>query len=352
VIENEAVREGFERQARACSELGSPFTARLCLIAIEKLDPSSPIGALINGWSEERVVADALALRFCGALHALKRQGFAPLVEVYPPQQPSDHILWDAVQRAIDEKADFIAERMRFAPQTNEVRRSAALFPAFSEIAARFPGKPLVLSEIGASAGLNLLWDRFSYKLSEKHFKPNGEVPFEIVPEWNGPLPPDRPVDVAERAGCDLNPLDASNEDHCERLMSYIWADQTDRLQRTEKALALARDAKLSVDREDALVWLQQRLLKPRPGMVHVIYHTTAWQYLPHEAQREGDRLIDEAGQKAGTDAPICRLAMEADEQTPGAGLTLTIWPAGETRHVGRADFHGRWIDWQGWKNT
>jgi hypothetical protein len=49
----------------------------------------------------------------------------------------------------------------------------------------------------------------------------------------------------------------------------------------------------------------------------------------------------------AGATAPIARLSMEVDDSTPGAALTLTLWPGGEIIPLGRADFHGRWIDWQ-----
>ena len=346
---NPAIAAGFESQARACDELGSPFTARLCRLAAQRLGYQGTIPSLIDAWPEDRIRPDALALRFCGALHAVKRRGFRPLATVYPPEHAPDDTLWQAINQALVDEADFIAERMQSAPQTNEVRRSAALFPAFQLIAARFPGKALVLSEVGASAGLNLMWDRYGYRLGDRSFPPAGsEPPFEIAPDWQGPLPPDAAITVGERAGCDLNPLQASNQDDCERLMSYIWADQTDRLERTEKALALARSTGLTVEKADAVEWLVERLSLQRPGKVHIVYHTIAWQYLPFAARAEGERLLAEAGARADANAPLCRLAMEADSEAPGAGLTLTIWPDGETLKLGRADFHGRWIEWAG----
>ena len=341
---------GFESQADACDELGSPFTARLCRLAAERFSGmGGPVPSLIMTWPEDRIRPDALALRFCGGLHALKRRGHGPLAAVYPPAKISDDALWQAVAEAMAEEAAFITQRMQSAPQTNEVRRSAALFPAFALIAARFPGKELVLSEIGASAGLNLMWDRYAYRLGDRHVpSATGEAPFEIAPDWTGPLPPDAAITVSERAGCDLNPLNASNSEDCERLLSYIWADQADRLERTEKALALARATGVSVEKADAVEWLRERLAVSRPGKVHIVYHTIAWQYLPFAARKEGERLLAEAGARADNNAPLCRLAMEADEDKQGAGLTLTIWPGGERLKLGRADFHGRWIDWRG----
>ncbi len=349
MIENAAIKAAFERQAKACESLGSPFNARLCHLAADRLDGTGKIPALIFGWPAERAVADALALRFCGALHALKRQGYAALAHSYPPHSVSDESLWQSVEQAMAERAAFIAIRMQSAPQTNEVRRSAALFPAFALIAERFEGKPLVLSEIGASAGLNLMWDCYGYRFQDQTYRPrNNPAPFVITPDWQGPPPPQTEIAVSERAGCDLNPLEADNPEDCERLLSYIWPDQVDRLDRTEKALALARQNQLHVDRADAIDWLSHRLSTRHDGKVHVIYHTIAWQYLPGDAQRHGLRIIAEAGAHADWQAPICHLAMEADDAGPGAGLSLTIWPKGEFYKVGRADFHGRWVDWHG----
>ncbi|TNB47927.1 DUF2332 family protein [Martelella lutilitoris] len=338
----------FERQAKACDELGSPFTARVCRLAVERLEHQGAVADMIRTWPVERAVVDAPALRFCGALHALRRQGWASISAVYPPASASDDDLWSAIATALTEHAGFIAERMQSAPQTNEVRRSAALFPAFAEIADRFPGKPLVLSEIGASAGLNLLFDRYAYRFAGMHYGPAEDVaPFTIAPQWQGRRPAHAEISVRERAGCDLNPLRADNPDDCERLLSYIWADQTDRIERTEKALALARKYRVHVEKNDALQWLAERLDTRREDAVHVVYHTIAWQYLPAAAQREGLDMIAAAGGRASRDAPLCHLAMEADDKGPGAALTLVVYPGGEAHTLGRADFHGRWIDWQ-----
>ncbi len=46
--------------------------------------------------------------------------------------------------------------------QTNEVRRCAYLYPSFCYI-YEIAEKPLSLIEIGTSAGLQLLWDQYSY---------------------------------------------------------------------------------------------------------------------------------------------------------------------------------------------
>ena len=164
----EVIRQSFRRQARACEDLGSPFTARLCTLAAERLTEETPVGATILGWpGNPDGTGDALALRLAGTLHALVRSRRDPaLSAVYPPHIADDDTFWSTVETALRRDEAFILERLASAPQTNEVRRSSALLPGFLTIAT-LTGKPLALSEVGASAGLNLQWDRYSYHLGD-----------------------------------------------------------------------------------------------------------------------------------------------------------------------------------------
>lgn len=343
------IRQSFLRQAKACTDLGSPFTARLCTLAAERLTDDTRVGAVILGWpGNPDGTGDALALRLAGTLHALVRSGQdLALAAVYPPHQIDDDTLWAAVEAALRRDEGFILDRLKSAPQTNEVRRSSALLPGFLTIAA-LTGKPLILSEVGASAGLNVQWDRYCYQLGDFHWGQASAV--ELAPRWEGPPPPQAAIEITERAGCDLNPLDPASEDDRLRLFSYIWGDQRDRLDRTAAALAMATESGLKVEKADAIDWLRHRLATLRPGLTHVIYHTIAWQYLPPALKAEGEALIAEAGARATEAAPLARLQLEADGKPEGAALLLTLWPTGETREIGRADFHGRWVKWVGWK--
>lgn len=345
----EVIRRSFHRQAKACEDLGSPFTARLCTLSADRLTANTPVGAKILGWQGiPDGTGDALALRLAGTLHALVRSGLdSALRAVYPPQTVDDDILWAAVEVALRRDEAFILDRLKSPPQTNEVRRSSALLPGFLTVAA-LTEKPLILSEVGASAGLNLQWDRYTYRLGDRSWGHGSSV--NLAPRWEGPPPPQAAIEVAERAGCDLNPLDPSSEDDRLRLFSYIWADQQDRLDRTAAALAMAAENGLQVEKADAIDWLRHRLATPRRDMTHVIYHTIAWQYLPPALKAEGEALIVEAGTRATEDAPLARLQLEADGKPEGAAILLTLWPTGETREIGRADFHGRWVKWEGWE--
>ncbi|PPJ45554.1 DUF2332 domain-containing protein [Rhizobium sp. KAs_5_22] len=344
-----AVRQSFLRQAKACDDLGSPFTARLCRMAAERLNEETAVGRQLLRWQGDPTGAgDALALRFAGALHAVVRSGQDPeLAAAYPPNNTADdESLWAAVDAALRRDEAFILQWLRSPPQTNEVRRSGALLPGFLTVARLF-GKPLMLSEVGASAGLNLQWDRYAYRLGDFAWGPASSV--TLAPDWEGPPPPKADLQVSERAGCDLNPLDPASGEDRERLAAYIWADQADRLERTRAALEIAAASDLKVDRADAIQWLAERLERPQGGSTHVVYHSIAWQYLPQDLKARGEALIAQAGDRATYDAPLARLQMEADGKPDGAALILQIWPSGERHEIGRADFHGRWVQWKGW---
>ena len=343
------IREAFRRQAGACDMLGSPFTARISRLHAERIEPGTPVTDRILGWQgDPSPSADSVPLRIAGCLHALVLESLSPtLSAAYPPNTVDNDTLWSAIRHAQTGHAAFILNRLNSAPQTNEVRRSGALLPGFLLI-GEISGKPLVLSEVGASAGLNLQWDRYRYDLGARTFGP-ADSPVLISPEWRGNPAPSGDVTVASRAGCDLNPVNAADPAHRLRMLSYIWADQTDRLERTASALDIAAKAKLEVEKADAVDWLSHRLATRHPGQTHVIYHTIAWQYLPKPLQEKGDALIAEAGARATSDAPIARLSLEADGKPDGASLALQVWPSGETKEIGRGDFHGRWVDWWGW---
>lgn len=345
----EKIRDAFLRQAAACEALGSPFTARLSHLFADGLRPGNPVADRILQCSgDPSPIADSVPLRIAGALHALVLEGRdEALKAAYPPNHADDNTLWSVVAGAMSIHANFILNRLTSAPQTNEVRRSGALLPGFLLIGEMFD-KPLLLSEVGASAGLNLQWDRYRYDLGGYAFGPTGS-PVVISPEWRGQPAPSGSVAVAARAGCDLKPVHASNPAHRLRMLSYIWADQTDRLHRTAAALDIAAREGLTVKQADAIGWLTHRLAHPHPGAVHVVYHTIAWQYLPPPLRERGETLLAEAGSRATLDAPLARLALEVDDKPDGASLTLQIWPSGEKKEIGRGDFHGRWVDWRGW---
>ena len=349
--DRDKMREIFLTQARYCEELDSPFMVRLCrLFAAHLEEDDATASRLISLPKPPGFWTLALALRVAGGLHALVLNGqCTTLARVYPPhhESVSDDMLWDAVSHAMQAHENFFIPFLDSAPQTNEVRRCAALLPGFLTI-AQATGLPFVLSELGASAGINLCWDSFGYELGGKPWG-DADSPVFMAPQWRGAPPPALvPITVRERAACDLAPVNTNNPDEKLRLLSYIWADQADRFTRTEDALAILADRGYRVDKADISHWLPARLDRDTPGAVHVIYHTITWFYQGDAACQANQALIEAAGERATAQSPLAWLRLEPDGREPGAALTLTLWPDGTERCLGRADYHGRWIDWHG----
>ncbi|WP_371410662.1 DUF2332 domain-containing protein [Tabrizicola sp. TH137] len=331
------MRAAFRSQARACARLGSPLMERLLHGLAGSLQPGTPLTDRILTWpGDPGPAGDALPLRLAAGLHALVLSGTAPaLAKAYAAGTPLPAAL-DALQT----HAAQLDRWLDHPPQTNELRRSAPLLAAGHLLTARF-GLPLALSELGASAGLNLLWDRCTLTLPGLTL---GTGPIHLAPDWDGPLPPARPITIADRAGCDLHPLDPVTDRL--RLLAYLWPDQPDRLSRTEAALREAARLRPPLTQADAADWLDHRLVPPRQGTLHIVFHTIAAQYFPAATRARIAATLAAAGTKVTPTAPLAHLAMEADGTPDGAALTLTTWPGGQTESLGRACFHGRWLRW------
>ena len=160
--------------------------ARLMSGLAEGLQPGNPLtDHILELQGDQTSRAQALPLRLAGGLHALALSGQdAALAMAYAdPQADVTAAALDAIARHPQTLLDWVA----FPPQTNEVRRSAALIAAAHWLTARF-GLPLVLSELGASAGLNLLWDHYALTIDDQIWGP-ARPTLTLTPDWRGPLP-------------------------------------------------------------------------------------------------------------------------------------------------------------------
>jgi len=340
--------QAFRDQSDSCARMGSPLMGRVLSILAEHWDADSALGrkmAIYQG--DIGPAGHSLPLRICGGLHALVLlERDAALTAAYPPHAVADATLEQAVLSALTTHKDFLIDWTTSPPQTNEVRRSAALI-AMAHVALTHFDRPIVLSEAGASGGLNLMWDRFALNTGTMTFGPDTPA-LTLTPDWAGPQPPLAAPRIVDRMGVDLNPLNPRDSSDLLRLKAYLWPDQPHRLAMTQAA-ASVMDAK--VEKADAIHWLEHRLQAVPKGHMHIIQNTVAWQYFPAAAQARGNALIKAAGAQATPDSPLAWMQMETDGDTTGAvgaALTLRLWPGDLTLSLGRADFHGRWINWTG----
>jgi hypothetical protein len=337
-------RAAFERQAHWAGKLDSPFMVRLCTLLGERLDRSTEVGRRVLDWpGTADSFADALPLRLAGGLHALVRRGDAPgLAACYPPSPvPDDDAFWSALRPVLAEPD--LLPWLDGAPQTNEVGRSAVLMSGLLAVAERF-GQPVELLELGASAGLNLVLDRYGYELGGVRSGDPGS-PLQLRPEWKGPPPPEARVEVAARRGVDLNPLDARRDgDH---LLAYVWPDQERRLAQLEAALAIAAEDPPQVEPGDAAAWTEARLAEPAAaGRTRVVLHSIAFQYFPQAAKARIAAALERAGAGAAEAAPLAWLRYEHDSGDERITLRLRTWPGGEERLLAHCHPHGSSIRW------
>ena len=344
---NEKILAHFAEQAMYCDMFGSPFTAQLIKSMSEDYQSGGPIAALLKDW-DTNPRADALALRLAGYFHhAVLVNRDAELAAHYPSNLANWSIeeIWPLARALLEREPNAAAAFIRSAPQTNETRRSIALLAAFLTFAENWKGEVDML-EIGASAGLNLNWDLYTYKT--KSWAWGAQGPVQIDTDWNGPPPPIADIAVRNRAACDLNPLDIRDENERLQLRSYVWPDQPDRLARFDGAVALARETGVQVERADAAQWLAQRLNTRADDAATIVYHSVFLQYPPREARDAIVDAIHSAGARATERAPLAWVRLEPEALTddvrdsPRMVIDVTTWPGAKRRIVGYTDGHVR----------
>lgn len=229
--------------------------------------------------------------------------------------------------------------------QTNEPARCATLLP----VLAGLP-QPLALIEVGASAGLTLLPDRYSYHYehdSGSH-RITGDDPDAPVLHCRakGPAPlPARVPEVAWRAGLDLNPLDVSNDDDVRWLRCLLWPGETGRLARLDAAIRAARRDPPVVHRGDLLTDLPGLARQAPADATLVVFHSAVLAYVAPQDRK----AVAETTRALGA----IWLSNEAPGVVPGVGpgpaddrgQAFVLIRDGKTP-MAFTDAHGTWLEW------
>ena len=305
-----------------------------------------PTHALLSGRTATPV-HDALPLRLAGAMHRVVLRGEDPrLARHYPTAggNPGEGFPEDFIS-SMSRHGVEIESGLSSQVQTNEVGRSVV---------------PLVLShwlttldvteyehlEIGASAGLNLNFDRCLATAGALRMgDPDSGVRFDDG--WFDGLPdiPERSARVTRRLGVDPFPIDVSDPEQELRLLSFVWPDQHDRMERLRSAISIARAHPPRVDTGSADEWLADRLAQDRRTAT-VVFHSIVWQYLGSRAQKRIRGVLEDAGARATTAAPLVWARMEP--AGPVADVQVTVWSGNEpvTHRIAEIGYHGRPMRW------
>jgi hypothetical protein len=340
---DQSMAAAFRFQAEVCAQSGAPFTADLLRALLEDFEAGGAWRTLMGDWPVDPVM-DVAPLRAAGALHRLALKGVEPFKAVFDALDRDPGVL-GRLARAAGERPE-VKGWLANPPQTNEVGRAAVFLPGFFAV-ARAQGLPLRLLEIGASGGLNLLFDRYGYRLGETAWG-DAASPVQLTPEWTGPSPRPVALQVRSRQGCDQLPVDLADPEARVRLLSYVWADQADRVARVRGALRIAEATPPAVDRANAADWLEAQLADLPAGTTTVLYHSFAWLYFDPRTKARIAAAMAEAGGRAGPDRGLAWLSFESDDNTENPHLDLTLWPGGQKHRLARAHPHGRWVKWMG----
>ncbi len=348
-----SVLEEFRLQSRFCAEFDSPFTSQLLARAADDIEAGGIVARLVEGWPGSPRT-DAVSLRFAGALHAAVLTGRDPALAAEYPATRGDWSMdrvWPLAEACLRASEGWVSAFMRSPPQTNETARATGLACGFLWLAEHAP-QPFHLLELGASAGLNLNWDRFAYA-----HPPWGRTtiagPFMPTP-ITGRAPAWREIGIASRAACDQNPLDAADEHDRMRLRAYIWADQAARMERLSAALDLARETGVKVERADAAAWTRDRLAGELPDGLTVVYHSVFLQYPPVEVRQAIGAAIEDAGMRTTEAKQLARVSFEPESVIAGPHgsaryvLHVAHWKNGQRSEATLADVdpHGRSLAW------
>jgi hypothetical protein len=257
---------------------------------------------------------------------------------------------WSSLREALVAHRDFLA---RFVAghdvQTNEVGRCFALLPAFLEL-ARAEGRTLDLIELGPSAGLNLFFDRYRYRYRAYEWG-SCASPLLLTAEERQEVPSQllsQDVEVGLRRGIDLNPVDVRSDEDVRLLLSFVWADQHNRLERLRRAIEIVRAEPPELVRGDYVDVLPRLLRERRSESLTVVFQTASTQYLPRERYQELRELL----RTAAREAPLAWLSTQRHDEDAGAfqgyALELALLPRRDPRIVAYMGYHGEWLDWIG----
>lgn len=245
----------------------------------------------------------------------------------------------------LDHREEVAAVMLARRTQTNEPARCATLLPAL----ALLP-QPLALLEVGASAGLCLLPDRYGYAYGTHRIDGHPGSPV-FACEARGPVPlPARSPEAVWRAGIDLNPLDVADPDDMHWLACLVWPGEGERAARLAEAIDVAREDPPRIVRGDLVDQLAQTAAQAPPAATLVVFHSAVLAYLTPERRTEFAEAVSALGaewlsNEAG--GVLSHLpGFPVDLPAPDPGPAPFLLTRGGREALAYTDGHGAWFRW------
>ena len=341
-----AVATAFANQVAYCRSGGAPITARVVAGIAGVVLGGAPgeLARRVREW-KGAPLADALPLRVAGGIHALHLAGVAPaLAPIYAGEDADDVAVIGGVMAAHEAA---LLPWLGGPPQTNEAGRSANFIAAMLWLAEQGLPARFACLEIGSSAGINLMLDRYRYDLGGVVVGPEHSV-MDFKPEWHGAPPPAQDIAIISTKGCDVAPVDLTDPAQALRLKAYIWPEHTVRFERMDAAVRAASERKPDLVEATAADFVEAELAKPQePGTTRMLMHSIVWQYVPAEQQARVTAAMEAAGTSATPERPLAWVQVEADRTVHRHKLTVRYWPGGaEEVQLAWAHPHGADVEW------
>src|SRR5215208_2541411 len=293
-------------------------------------------------------------LLLLAAVHYLllkSAQPLPPLASFYPDVADGTARTGDPVSAfrrfCLERRSEIRALIASRRVQTNEVGRSACLLPAFALASETARGLPLALVEVGASAGLNLLFDRYAYDYGEGVVRGDAASSVRISCSLRGeaiPPLPEAMLRIASRVGVDLDPVDVRDPDARLWQRALIWPEHTTRADNLRRALQIAQETPPPVVAGDALALLPGILDSIPEDAAPCVFHTHAvYQFAPEERHRLYALLVERSARRD----LVVRIGMEPSDAGSSV-LCASIYRHGRPtkQRLAECDYHGAWLAW------
>jgi hypothetical protein len=239
----------------------------------------------------------------------------------------------------LERRQEIIALESNRLVQTNEIRRCGYLIPAFNFVYQRTP-RPLALVEIGASAGLNLCFDRYFHTYSSGQTFGDASSGVHLNHEIRGDITPPIPtaaLPIAYRIGIDLTPILPHNQDAIAWLQALIWPEHTERRTQLQLALKIVAVNPPTLIAADATTVITQVIRELSTDVTTCIFQTHTFNQFTLQARTQFVQNLREIARTREI------YVLSRHDQ-----LMLHHYSAHapSSQRLASCDGHGRWFEW------